>query len=327
MKAESGRGDSSFIPHPSSFSKWPHRLAVATALCTIPLLFVGGLVTTKGAGLAVPDWPTTFGYNPFLYPWSMMVGNIFYEHSHRLVASAVGLLTVVLAVALWRGEKQRWLRWLGAAALALVIAQGVLGGLRVVLLEQTLAIVHACLAQAFFALAVSLALFTSDEWREISPQVDASAAGRLQRLCLITTGFIYLQIIFGAVLRHTGEMLALHLIFAAIVAVHVGLLGARIFRRHPDRRELLRPVSLLGGLLLAQIMLGATAYMGKFIMALPDILATTVRTTHVVVGALMLATGLVLTLRSFKLFSRGSLRQGQKFIGMRDARRAGEISA
>jgi cytochrome c oxidase assembly protein subunit 15 len=310
-----------------SSSKSVHRLAVLTALCTIPLLFVGGLVTTKGAGLAVPDWPTTFGYNPFLYPWSMMVGNIFYEHSHRLVASAVGLLTVVLAVALWLGEKERWLRRLGAAALALVIAQGVVGGLRVVLLEQTLAIVHACLAQAFFALAVSLALFTSDEWRKSSPKVDVPDAGRLQRLCLITTGLIYVQAIFGAVLRHTGEMLALHLIFATIVAVHVVLLGARIFKRHPDRRELLRPISLLSGLLLAQIMLGAAAYMGKFVMALPDILAITVQTSHVVVGALMLATSLVLALRSFKLFSRGGLTQERKFIGMGAAQRAGEISA
>ncbi len=327
MKAESGRGDSSFIPHPSSFSNWPHRLAVLTALCTIPLLFVGGLVTTKGAGLAVPDWPTTFGYNPFLYPWSMMVGNIFYEHSHRLAASAVGLLTVMLAVALWLGEKRRWLRRLGAAALALVIAQGVVGGLRVVLLEQTLAIVHACLAQAFFALAVSLALFTSDEWRKSSPKVDVPDAGRLERLCLITTGLVYVQVIFGAVLRHTGAMLALHLIFATIVAVHVVLLGARIFKRHPDRRELLHPISLLSGLLLAQIMLGAAATMGKFIMALPDILAITVRTSHVVVGSLMLATSLVLTLRSFKLFSRGGLTQERKISGVGAAQRAGEISA
>ena len=309
-----------------SSSKIVHRLAVLTALCTIPLLFVGGLVTTKGAGLAVPDWPTTFGYNPFLYPWSMMVGNIFYEHSHRLVAAAVGLLTVVLAVALWLGEKQRWLRRLGAAALALVIAQGVVGGLRVVLLEQTLAIVHACLAQAFFALAVSLVFFISDEWRKSSPKVDVPDAGRLQRLCLITTGLVYVQVIFGAVLRHTGEMLALHLIFSTIVAVHVVLLGARIFKRHPDR-QLLRPISLLSGLLLAQIILGAAAYMGKFVMALPDILAITVRTSHVVVGSLMLATSLVLALRSFKLFSRGGLPQERKFSGVGAARRAGEISA
>ena len=149
--------------HPSSFSPWPHRLAVILACATFPLLFIGGLVTSLGVGLAVPDWPTTFGYNMFLYPWSKMIGGIFYEHSHRLVASCVGLLTIALALTLWLKEPRPWLRWLGVAALALVIVQGVLGGLRVVLLQPTLAIIHACFAQAFFALTVSLALFTARE--------------------------------------------------------------------------------------------------------------------------------------------------------------------
>ena len=127
---------------------WPHRLAVVLACATFPLLFIGGLVTSKGAGLAVPDWPTTFGYNMFLYPWSEMVGNILYEHSHRLVASCVGLLTIALAMAPWFGERRTWLRWLGVTALLVVIAQGILGGLRVVLRQDTFAILHACLAQA-----------------------------------------------------------------------------------------------------------------------------------------------------------------------------------
>src|SRR5438034_6780032 len=122
-------------------SVWPHRLAVILACATFPLLFIGGLVPSKGAGLAVPDWPTSFGYNMFLYPWSKMVGNIFYEHSHRLVASFVGLLTIGLALALWLREPRPWLRRLGFAAFALVILQGVLGCLRVVLLDQALAIV------------------------------------------------------------------------------------------------------------------------------------------------------------------------------------------
>src|SRR5438132_5694691 len=142
-----GRGtNKAFVP--SSFSLWPHRIAILLAGATFPLLFIGGLVTSKGAGLAVPDWPTTFGYNMFLYPWSRMVGGILYEHSHRLIGSAVGLLTIALALVLWRKESRPWLRWLGVVALGAVIAQGVLGGLRVVLLQQTLAIIHACFAQA-----------------------------------------------------------------------------------------------------------------------------------------------------------------------------------
>ena len=163
-------------PSPKNAGVWPHRLAVLLACATFPLLFIGGLVTSKGAGLAVPDWPTTFGYNMFLYPWSKMVGNIFYEHSHRLVASGVGLLTIALTLALWFHERRHWLRRLGYAALLLVILQGVVGGLRVVLLENTLAIVHAAFAQAFFALTVSLAIFTSPDWRS-EPTEPAIADG------------------------------------------------------------------------------------------------------------------------------------------------------
>jgi heme a synthase len=327
MKAEGENSDSSLIPHPSSFSRGVHRLALANAVATLLLLFVGGLVTTKGAGLAVPDWPTTFGYNPFLYPWSMMVGNIFYEHSHRLVASAVGLCTVLLAVMLWLSQSQKRLRWLGVAAVALVVAQGVVGGLRVVLLEQTLAILHACLAQAFFALAVSLALFTSNEWSRELPKTEAPDAARLQRLSLITTGLIYLQIVFGAVLRHTGALLEAHLIFAALVALRVMLLGARILKRHGQVSALLGPIILLSALLFAQLALGLGAYLGKFVMSLPPIMAVTLRTSHVVVGALMLAASLVLTLRSFKLFLRGGLTRERGFIAVGTARRSEEISA
>jgi heme a synthase len=327
-----GQGDSnSSTLHPlnpaTGFSSpWPRRLALLTAASTLPLLFIGGLVTSKGAALAVPDWPTTFGYNPFLYPWSLMVGNIFYEHSHRLVAAAVGLLTIALALALWFGEKRKWLRRLGAVALALVAAQGVVGGLRVVLLEQTLAIVHACLAQAFFALAVSLALFTSREWSEKSPRVEVPDAGRLQRLCAITTGLIYLQAIFGAVLRHTGALVEVHLIFAALVALHVVLLDARVLTRRFERRELLYPAVLLSALLFAQLALGLGAYLGKFVMSWPGALTVTLGTSHVVVGALMLAAGVVLTLRSFRLLSRESAPPAREFVAG-TARRSGEASA
>ena len=169
-------------------SVWPHRLAVVLACATFPLLFIGGLVTSKGAGLAVPDWPTTFGYNMFLYPWSKMVGNIFYEHSHRLVASAVGLLTIALTLAFWLRERRHWLRWLGVAALLLVILQGVIGGLRVVLLENTLAIVHAAFAQAFFALTVSLAIFHFAGLEREPKDKPITDGGRLSRLCAVTTG-------------------------------------------------------------------------------------------------------------------------------------------
>ncbi len=276
-------------------------MAVILACATFPLLFIGGLVTSLGAGLAVPDWPTTFGYNMFLYPWAKMVGGIFYEHSHRLVASSVGLLTIALALTFWFHEQRQWLRWLGLGALCLVIAQGVLGGLRVVLLQHTLAIIHACFAQAFFALTVSLALFTSAEWRR-SANAAIADGGRLRRLATITTALIYLQIVFGALLRHTGERLDAHLLIAALVAIHVVLLTMRITRAHGERAQLVRPGYFLAALLLLQLAIGALAYFGKFTTMLrwPMEAIVLLTTTHLIVGALMLATSLLITLKAYR---------------------------
>jgi len=297
-------------------SVWPHRLAVVLACATFPLLFVGGLVTSKGAGLAVPDWPTTFGYNMFLYPWSKMVGNIFYEHSHRLVASAVGLLTIALTVALWLRERRHWLRWLGVAALLLVILQGVIGGLRVVLLENTLAIFHAAFAQAFFALTVSLAIFTSAEW-SVEPQDKPIAdGGRLGRLCAVTTSLIYVQAIFGAVLRHTGERVDAHLFFAVLVALHVILVLVRIMKFHRNLPKLTRPAYVLAALLLLQLVLGVGSYFGKFtsMLGLPMGTLVMLTTTHLVTGALMLATSLMLTLRAYRLSTTSKAAVGRKVL-------------
>ncbi|HEV8724381.1 MAG TPA: COX15/CtaA family protein [Candidatus Binatia bacterium] len=303
MKAEAGRVGLSATSDAVGFSPWPHRLAVTLACATFPLLFIGGLVTSKGAGLAVPDWPTTFGYNMFLYPWSKMIGTIFYEHSHRLVASFVGLLAIALAVTFWLRERRAWLRWLSFIALGLVITQGVLGGLRVVLLESTLAIIHACFAQAFFALTVALALFTSREWRGEPIEARIADGGRLWRLGAMTTAFIYIQVIFGAVLRHTGERLDAHLFFAGLVAVHVILLLLRVTKYQDAHLKLVRSSYALGILLLLQLLLGAGSYLAKFtvLLRLPIDMIVLLTTTHLIVGALMLVTSLALTLRSYRL--------------------------
>jgi cytochrome c oxidase assembly protein subunit 15 len=290
-------------------SPWPHRLALLTAVATFPLLFVGGLVTSTGAGLAVPDWPTTFGYNMFLYPWSRMVGGIFYEHSHRLSGSVVGFLTVLLAVTLWYKESRQWLRWLGIVALGAVIAQGVLGGLRVVLLQQTLAIIHACFAQAFFALTVSLALFTSAEWKAQPVKKIATDASRVQHLGVLTSGFLYGQLILGAILRHTGEGADLHILGAALVTVHVLLLSARVCRNHRDLPTLGRSAVLLRSLLVLQLGLGLSAYLGKFTVsgAFLNPFVVILATSHVVIGALMLVTCVRLTLRAYRLLDKQQL--------------------
>ena len=242
----------------------------------------------------------------FLYPWSEMVGNILYEHSHRLVASCVGLLTIALAVALWFGERRTWLRWLGVTALLVVIAQGILGGLRVVLRQDTFAILHACLAQAFFALTVGLALFTSREWAGETTQTPITDSGQLCRLGAITTALIYLQVIFGAVLRHTGERLDGHLFVAALVALHVTLLVWLVTKYHAARLKLVRLAGSLGILLLVQLLFGVGSYFAKFttLLRLPMDMVVFLTTTHLIVGALMLVTSLALTLHSYRLSER-----------------------
>lgn len=202
------------------FNPWLHRFAVLTALATLGLVGIGGLVTSHGVGMAVPDWPNTYGYNMFLFPPSKWVGGIFYEHSHRLVASGVGLLTTILAGWLWFADSRRWLRWLGVIAFFAVVLQGVLGGLRVVLFKDQIGIFHAALAQLFFALVCALALFTSRWWLErrsptrqdaskVAERAGSEIGAPLRPLFLATTILIFLQLILGATMRHQHAGLAI----------------------------------------------------------------------------------------------------------------------
>jgi heme a synthase len=184
--------------------------AVLTASSTLFLICVGGLVTSHGAGMAVPDWPTTYGYNMFLFPWHKWTGGIFYEHSHRLVASGVGLLTTILAVWLWIKEERRWLRWLGVIAFLAVSVQGVLGGLRVTLYKDELGIFHATFAQLFFVLVSAIAFFLTRRWRGMIQaghrRVDFHPWFR--RMVLVATILILAQLGVGATMRHQHAGLA-----------------------------------------------------------------------------------------------------------------------
>ena len=272
-------------------SRLAHRLAVVTAAATLVLILFGGLVTNTGAALAVPDWPTTFGHNMFLYPWSQMVGGIFYEHSHRLIGALVGLLTVILGAALWRGGGR--LRWLGLAAVAAVIVQGLLGGLRVVLLQGTLAILHGCLAQAFFGLLVAIALLTAapcaPSLRGLTPSTRA--------LTLATVALVYAQIVFGALLTHAGRI-DLHLVGALGVFVLAPMVTARL-RRGDDRvaASTARALLILLGL---QLLLGIGAFVGRFTsLPLPGgaVTGLALPVAHRLVGSLLLGAVVVLALR------------------------------
>jgi len=193
-----------------------HWFAVLTALFTFLLLGAGGLVTSHEAGMSVPDWPNSYGYNMFLFPPSQWIGGIFYEHTHRLIASGVGLMTTILAMWLWFKDSRKWLHWIGVGAFLLVVVQGVLGGLRVVLADAQLGIFHAIIGQLFFVLTCAIALFTSRWWlaQESSPSDrinSQTAAGMtaLRRLVLATTALILCQLIIGATMRQQHAGLAI----------------------------------------------------------------------------------------------------------------------
>ena len=287
---------------------WLHRLALTTAGATLFLLFVGALVTSKGAGLAVPDWPTTFGHNMFLFPWARMVDGVFYEHSHRLVASGVGFLTLALAACLWWKDPRAWVRRTGAAALVLVTVQGVVGGLRVVWLQADFAIVHAALAQAFFGLVAALALFTSRAWRSARPRLADSGGVPFPWFCLAAALLIYAQSLLGAFVRHTGAGVALHVLGALAVAVQTGLLSVKALRLGDQAPVFRSLAALLGVLLAAQLALGVGAYAARFLSsgaAWPPGVTVAVTTGHVVVGALLLAASVVAASWAFRLVGAG----------------------
>lgn len=179
-----------------------HWLSIATATLTFLLIFSGGLVTSKGVGMSVPDWPTTYGYNMFLFPCSKWVGGIFYEHTHRLIASGIGLLTLFLGGVTFFLEQRRWVRWLALAAVFAVILQGILGGLRVTLYKDELGIFHGILAQSFFALLVVLSAVTSRAFCEGKWKGDQVAAS-LRWLALLGLLCIYFQLTVAAMMRHS----------------------------------------------------------------------------------------------------------------------------
>src|SRR5213080_399518 len=189
---------------------WLNRFAWFSAVATLLLICSGGMVTSKGVGLAVPDWPTTFGYNMFLFPVSKWIGGIFFEHTHRLIASGVGFLTIILTAWLWRSESRTWVRNLGVIALGAVVLQGVLGGLRVTMLKDEIGIFHACLAQGFLGLVVVIALATSKFWRALSDAaVDPKKFAPIKKIAIAATVAIYVQLALGATMRHQHRDLAI----------------------------------------------------------------------------------------------------------------------
>ena len=276
---------------------WPHRLACATALATVGLIVAGGLVTNTGAALAVPDWPTTFGHNPFLFPWSGMVGGVLVEHGHRLLGSLIGALTVTLGIALGIGDGRRWVRWLGALAVLLVSVQGLIGGLRVILLQDALAIVHGCLAQLFLGLLVGLAVVTGSGWR--TPPVVPPGARELAPLGGLAAAVVYGQVVLGAFTTH-GAGLAWHLAGAVATALVVVALALGVRRRAGEDPVLAWWARAAKTLLTLQLLLGLGAYAVRFTdFGMPGGQGTVVGlpVAHRAVGALLLGSVVALALQ------------------------------
>jgi cytochrome c oxidase assembly protein subunit 15 len=298
-----------------------NRFAIFVACATFFLIIAGALVTSNDAGLATPDWPLSNGQ---VFP--KMVGNLFWEHGHRMVATTVGILTIVLLVYILAKEKRSWVRKLGVFALLAVIAQGLLGGLTVkLMLPLAVSSAHATLAQLFFCTTVSLAVFTSPSWIQARTIEEEKGTVPLRYLCTAALVTIFLQLIIGATLRHSApwdrrppiELVLTHIGGALAVTIALGGASLAVLRRHKDEKFLTRPAMMALLLLLVQLSLGIAAYVTRLKspndpQPLNPMISITV--AHVACGALVFVSTIVLTLRTYRVLpARGDSVQSSSF--------------
>lgn len=303
-------------------------MAVLLVCAVFPLIWVGGLVTSYEAGMAVPDWPTTYGFNLFLYPWTTWIlgpWDLFIEHAHRLLGALAGLLSIALAITLWRLDNRRWMHVAGIVAILGVILQGILGGMRVEMNERTLARIHGCLGPAFFAYCVALAIMTSPLWRSGRARLRHDAAGKLQRLAIVTAVLAYFQLVLGSFVRHVPYeatagafqvAVVFHLFMAAVLTLHIGLLSFRVVQRFRDVPALARPAYALAAMIVIQLVLGCAVWVANYgwpswfagyawasqhVVQAEGTMQAHVTTAHVALGSLILAVSLLVALRSCRL--------------------------
>src|SRR5215217_1015376 len=294
-----------------------NRFAIFVACATFFLIIAGALVTSNDAGLATPDWPLSNGQ---FFP--NMVGNLFWEHGHRMVATTVGMLTIVLMIYIQINEKRNWVRKLGVFALLAVIAQGLLGGLTVkLMLPLAVSTAHATLAQLFFCTTVSLAVFTSRSWMEAKPFPEEKGTLPLRYLCTAALVTIFLQLVIGATLRHSAtwdQHLPTHLVLthiggAVAVTIALGMATLTVLQRHKDEKFLARPALIALVLLFVQLSLGIAAYVTRLRspgdpQPLNPMVSITV--AHVACGALVFVSTIILTLRTYRVLpARPALRE------------------
>jgi len=285
------------------------------------LIVAGGLVTSNNAGLAVPDWPTSFGH---LFKIPKMIGGVKFEHSHRMIAEFVGLLTIIVAVWTWRVDRRRWMRVLTIGAVAGVIVQGVIGGIGVrQMLPPWVSSLHATFGQTMFCALAAIAVFTGRSWlEEPAEKLPRKDARLLLRHCWMLVGFLYLQLILGAAFRHVWTkwgpsgsnhwpvhkivhvFLYPHILNALVVAGLVLYVSLRALTRHSNIPHLRRPALWLLLLLIAQLVLGVSAYVVRVVQGVnesqPTMSLVAVTVAHLAVGALILAFTFVLTIQAHR---------------------------
>ena len=275
---------------------WLHRFTLLLAILTLFLVVAGASVTSYEAGLSVPDWPLSYGQ---VMP--EMVGGVFYEHGHRMVATTVGFLTIILAVWLTMSDERGWMRRLGWVALAAVVVQGVLGGLTVIfLLPKAVSVSHACLAQLFFSLTVAIALFTSPGWKQGAEMVEDSGTPSMRTLAVITPIALLAQVALGAAYRHRALGLVPHVIGALVVTGIVLMAAMFALQQFPKHSALRRASLTMAVITLVQVFLGIAAYMSRIYTSesvQPVSVMVLFTVLHVAVGALTMASSVVFAIQ------------------------------
>jgi cytochrome c oxidase assembly protein subunit 15 len=295
-------GRSATLNSPSTpYNRGLHWFAVFIAWATFVLIVAGALVTSNDAGLSVPDWPTSFGRSPISYSYFRvpMVGGVKYEHGHRMIAEVIGLLTIGLAIWTWRTDRRPWMRLLGLAAVLIVVLQGVLGGITVLAgLPPVVSTAHATLGQAFFCIAVAIALFTGRRFAEEEPHIRFDVRHpSLPALAWASAIAILVQLMLGAMFRHHGMRLLPHIVMAAIVTVLVVWTIVRAISQFAAVDAVRRPALVLLSLVITQLSLGFAAYLTRVLWTGQpgdsSALLVSATVAHVSVGALLLATAVV----------------------------------
>jgi cytochrome c oxidase assembly protein subunit 15 len=286
----------------STYNPGVHRFAVFVVCWTILLFVAGALVTSRDAALSVPTWP-----GPVMPP---MVGGVLYEHSHRMIAGALGVFTLILAIIVWTKEKRSWLRWFSAIAVGGVVVQAILGGQVVIrLLHYWLPVLHACFAQIVFAAVLSIAVFTSKWWVSDRPQLEDNGSPSIHSVAILNAAAIYLQVILGAGFRHKEIPIWPHMAGALLVLGVVIWTAVVLRKRFGQSRELSKARILLHAIFGTQFLLGFAAYWSRLSTAeapqpMPVMVSLTV--IHTVVGAILFAFSILIVLMCYRLVPRGT---------------------